>query len=161
MLQPDDAARDLERQWVERVGASRRIRAAARALVIRDEHILLQRLDYSDAHWFFPGGAVEFGETLEDAVRRELAEETTLAIERVVYRLTANNRFERDGATFHLIEHFFEVLPATFEVESREESVLLEWYPLGRIGALDLRPTGVRNMLAIDGWREVRLLEVE
>jgi 8-oxo-dGTP pyrophosphatase MutT (NUDIX family) len=161
MLQRDEPGRELDRRWVEGVGSSRRIRSAARALVIRDDSILLQRLDYSDSHWYFPGGAVEFGETLEGAVRRELAEETTLAIDRVVYRLTANNRFERDGAVFHLIEHYFEILPATFDVESREESVLLEWYPLGRIGGLDLRPTGVRDMLAIDGWREVRLLEVE
>jgi 8-oxo-dGTP diphosphatase len=161
MLRPDDAARELERRWVEEVGGSRRIRAAARALVIRDEHILLQRLDYTDANWFFPGGGIEFGETLEGALRRELAEETTLAIERMVYRLTANNRYEHDGGSFHLIEHFFEVVPASFDVESREESLLLEWYPVGRIGRLDLRPTGVRDMLAIDGWREVRLLEVE
>lgn len=161
MLQPDDPARERERQAMYTLGTSRRIRSAARALVIRDDHILLQRLDYTDAYWFFPGGEVEFEETLEGAIRRELAEETTLAIERVVYRLTANNRFERDGASFHLIEHYFEVTPASFDVESREETALLEWYPLGRIRSLDLRPTGVRDMLAIDGWREVRLLEVE
>ena len=52
-------------------------------------------------------------------------------------------------------------MPASFDVESREESLLVEWYPLDRIGGLDLRPTGVRDMLAIDGWRHVRLLEVE
>ncbi len=161
MLQRDEPGRELERRWVDEVGGSRRISAAARALVILDEHILLQRLDYTDANWFFPGGGVEFGETLEGAIRRELAEETSLVIERIVYRLTANNRYEHDGRSFHLIEHFFEVLPATFDVESREESILLEWYPLGRIGGLDLRPSGVRDMLAIDGWREVRLLEVE
>lgn len=161
MLQPDEPGREIDRRWIESVGSSRRIRTAARALVILDDNILLQRLDYTDAYWFFPGGAVEFGETLEGALRRELAEETTLAIERVVYRLTANNRFARDTGTFHLIEHFFEVLPASFDVESREESLRLEWYPLDRIGALDLRPTGVRDMLAINGWRHVRLLEVE
>lgn len=161
MLQRDEPGREIDRQWIERVGGLRRIRAAARALVIRDEYILLQRLDYTDAYWFFPGGGVEFGETLEGAIRRELAEETTLTIERVVYRLTANNRFARDDGEFHLIEHFFEVVPASFDVASREESLLVEWFPLDRIGKLDLRPTGVRDMLAIDGWRHVRLLEVE
>ena len=32
--------------------------------MIRDDTILLQRLDYTDAYWFFPGGAIEFGETI-------------------------------------------------------------------------------------------------
>ena len=161
MLQPDDPARSLERRFYDEVAARNRIRVSARALVIRDDAILIQRLDYTDANWFFPGGGVEFGETLEDAVRRELAEETTLVVDRIVYRLTANNRYRHDGRSIHMLEHYFEVTPASFDIESREESILLEWYPLGRIGGLDLRPTGVRDMLAIDGWREVRLLEVE
>jgi ADP-ribose pyrophosphatase YjhB (NUDIX family) len=161
MLQPDEPARELDRRWAEAFGSTGQIRVAARALVILDDHILLQRLDYTDANWFFPGGGVEFGEALEDALRRELAEETSMIIDRAVYRLTVNNRFARADGTFHLVEHFFEVTPASFDVESREESALLEWYPVGRIGELDLRPTGVRDMLAIDGWRSVRLLEVE
>jgi ADP-ribose pyrophosphatase YjhB (NUDIX family) len=161
MLQPDEPARELERRFFDEVIARNQIRVAARALVIRDEHILLQRLDYTDANWFFPGGEVEFGETLEDALRRELAEETSLIIERAVYRLTANNRYRHEGRAIHMLEHYFEVTPASFDVASREESVLLEWYPIVRIGGLDLRPTGVRDMLAIDGWRDVRLLEVE
>jgi 8-oxo-dGTP diphosphatase len=32
-------------------------------------------------HWEFPGGEVGYGETLEDAVRRELAEEYGISIE--------------------------------------------------------------------------------
>lgn len=161
MLQPDDAARDLERGWVERVGGRRQIRTVARALVILEDFILLQRLDYTDAHWFFPGGGVEFGETLEAAVRRELDEELALGIRRIVYCLTANNRFARDGADFHLIEHFFEVTPASFDVESREEHVTVAWHPIARLRELDVRPWGVRDMLGIDGWRTIRLLEVE
>lgn len=161
MLRPDDPARDLERQFFEETAARRRIRVAARALVMLDEHILLQRLDYSDAYWFFPGGEVEFGETLEQSIRRELAEETSLAIRRVVYRFTANNRFTRDGGEFHLLEHFFEVTPSSFDAESREESVLTAWHPVDMLPHMDIRPWGVRDILAISGWRSIRLLEVE
>ena len=161
MLRPDDAAREIERRFIEETGASRRIRVAARALVLLDDHILLQRVDYSDAYWFFPGGAVEFGETLEESIRRELAEETSLDVRRVVYRFTANNRFARDGADFHLIEHFFEVTPTSFDVESLEEHLLVAWHPIKTLARLDIRPWGVRDILAISGWQNIRLLEVE
>lgn len=161
MLRPDEQARDLERRFFEETGARRRIRVAARALVLLDEHILLQRLDYTDAYWYFPGGEVEFGETLEQSIRRELAEEISLDVRRIVYRFTANNRFARDGGEFHLLEHFFEVTPSSFEAESLEDSVLVAWHPIDSLSRMDIRPWGVRDILAMSGWRSIRLLEVE
>jgi 8-oxo-dGTP diphosphatase len=48
------------------------------AVVIRDDHALLvRRANPPDAGlWGFPGGKIEFGETVKDAAMRELAEET-------------------------------------------------------------------------------------
>ncbi|HTV13812.1 MAG TPA: NUDIX hydrolase [Acidobacteriaceae bacterium] len=46
--------------------------------------------------WSLPGGAVELGETLEDAIRREVLEETALAID-VVGVVKAFDRIVRDA----------------------------------------------------------------
>ncbi|MDB5629632.1 MAG: hydrolase [Tardiphaga sp.] len=56
---------------------------AASAIVFRDGRILLVRRahDPGRGRWSVPGGRVEHGETLEQAVHREVAEETGLAIE--------------------------------------------------------------------------------
>ena len=57
-----------------------RIRHAARAVVIDpDDRILLVRFEFpARTVWATPGGGIEPGESPEDAIRRELAEETGL-----------------------------------------------------------------------------------
>jgi 8-oxo-dGTP diphosphatase len=53
------------------------------AVVIRDDHTLLvRRANPPDAGlWGFPGGKIEFGETVKDAAARELLEETAVRAE--------------------------------------------------------------------------------
>jgi ADP-ribose pyrophosphatase YjhB (NUDIX family) len=60
-----------------------RLRPAARAIVVdADERVLLVRFEFPDdrAVWATVGGGVELGETHEDAIRRELAEEAGLDV---------------------------------------------------------------------------------
>jgi 8-oxo-dGTP diphosphatase len=56
---------------------------AVSAAIFRDDKILLVRRARSPGKGFYslPGGRVEFGETLHDALHREVMEETALTIE--------------------------------------------------------------------------------
>jgi len=58
--------------------------AGVGAVIVRgvDEVLLIRRgQEPLKGEWSLPGGAVELGETLEEAVRREVLEETGLAVE--------------------------------------------------------------------------------
>lgn len=77
------------------------------AVVVREGRVLLvRRANPPDQGKFgFPGGRVELGERLEDAARRELAEETGVEAEAVEV-LTALDAIDRDaggGARFHYV----------------------------------------------------------
>jgi 8-oxo-dGTP diphosphatase len=71
---------DLVTIWKAPRVSELRIRPAARAILLDpDDRILLVRFEFpTRSLWATPGGGIEPGETPEDAVRRELHEETGL-----------------------------------------------------------------------------------
>jgi mutator protein MutT len=75
-------------------------------VVVRDGRVLLIRRGKPPLldRWTIPGGRVELGETLVEALVRELAEETALRVEPVEL-LTVFDRVERDaeGVVYHFV----------------------------------------------------------
>ena len=74
--------------------------------VVADGRVLLARRAKPPllGRWSIPGGTVELGETLEEALVREMAEETGLEVEPLEI-LTVFDRIERAGAdvVFHYV----------------------------------------------------------
>ncbi len=67
-------------------------------VVVRDGQVLLIRRGKPPLYgrWVVPGGTVELGETLEEALVREMQEETGVRVEPIEV-LTVFDRIEREG----------------------------------------------------------------
>jgi len=76
-------------------------------LVYQDDKILLIKRGKEPykGHWSLPGGSQEAGETLEEAARRELKEETGLEARKLIFgKVRDRITYNKDGSLeFHFV----------------------------------------------------------
>lgn len=70
-------------------------------LVVRGDSVLMLKRSKSEGllQWNFPGGKIEAGESIEDALKREIREETGLSCS--VQELLGSRVHPNTGATIH------------------------------------------------------------
>ena len=67
--------------WINRLRwrVTKPVTVGVRLILTRDQAVLLVKHTYQ-RHWYLPGGGVKRGETLQEAARREAAEEIGAAL---------------------------------------------------------------------------------
>jgi 8-oxo-dGTP pyrophosphatase MutT (NUDIX family) len=97
--------------------------------------LMLQRTD--NQRWCFPGGAVELGERVEDAARRELLEETGLRVDSLelfgVFSGPELHYRYPNGDQVHIIDTVFVARSFTGELSIDSESRLGKFVPIEEI----------------------------
>jgi 8-oxo-dGTP diphosphatase len=130
------------RQYPERpiVGVGGVVISSGRALLIKRGHPPLE------GQWSIPGGTLEVGETLQEGVRRELAEEAGIDV-RVLDLIEVFERIFHDEAG--KIQYHFVILDYLCEAVSGEpragtDVVEVAWATAAELERYSLTPTATR-----------------
>jgi len=121
----------------------------ARALIVKNEQIVLtkhKKLNVS----FMPGGHVEFGETIETALTREIKEE--MGVDAKLGKLWAimENFFKQDNNDVHEISFIYKAEIPDKPIASQESHLEIFWAPLFDLEKLNHLPTQLITPLIND-----------
>ena len=106
--------------------------ADGRILLVRRAHPPSQGL------WSIPGGRVDPGEAHEDAVLRELREETHLSAE--IDREVGSVRIDAPGGDTYVIRDFLMRTPAPATVTAGDDAAEAAWFGMDELEGLAMSP---------------------
>ena len=136
------------------------IRCAAKALIVQDGRLLLNRCRRTngDVYYDLPGGGQHLFESMEDAVRREVREETGMGVRILRFAALAEEIYTNELLRqkypdyAHRMMHIFLAEPDGEKCSQpsekdwgMEESV---WIPVEEVENLpEVRPTAIQNRI--------------
>ncbi|MEW6617904.1 MAG: NUDIX domain-containing protein [bacterium] len=113
------------------------------ALVIlkEDKILLVQHQKKGRKYWLLPGGRVDFGESLIEALERELLEEANIKV-KVGNLLFISDAISPDNGKRHIINIFFEGKIIGGELKIGNEEILqqIEFIPVSQLDKLTFYP---------------------
>lgn len=120
--------------------------------VIEDQGRFLIAHSKGAENVYLPGGHLEPGEGMEQALARELNEELGIEVEVCDYLGAVEHAWQADGVSNHEINHCFVAnsteLRATEHPRSQEDHVEFFWLPSSEFDKRNLQPEPLRHLIS-------------
>jgi 8-oxo-dGTP diphosphatase len=113
------------------------------ALIVEQDHLLMvKRGQGANAGlWSVPGGKVAYGESLRQAVAREVREETSLEVEVGDPVWTGEAIGPGTPPEWHFVLIDFQARVLAGELEAGDDAELAEWVPLAEVSGRPITPS--------------------
>lgn len=127
------------------------VHSLGRALIISQESFLVCRAQ--GGYVYLLGGHVEPGESIPQALFRELQEETGISFKLEAFLGVIEHRFEAPPSRCHAHEYNFIFqasapgLTEGYSFPKRESGILLEWLSWEQLSKEDLRPVFLKTII--------------
>ncbi len=104
-------------------------------IITKDDTVLLGKRKgaHGNGKWAFPGGHLEFKESIEDCARREVLEETGLTIGRVRHRDFTNDIFSKENKHYATLFVQADYVSGTAKVLEPEKCEKWEWFKWNKL----------------------------
>lgn len=93
-----------------------------RAVVESNGKILVCRAK-KKGYYYLPGGHLEYGEKMQDALAREIKEELNAVLDKISFIGVVDNIFTEDGETHHEVNFVFKVKLKNNKTKSMEDHI--------------------------------------
>jgi 8-oxo-dGTP diphosphatase len=116
-------------------------------IIFKKDNKLLLCKNNEHGHYFLPGGHVEFGDTIETTIYKELNEELGLEkedIQNIKFIKYFENSYGPETNRSQEINFVFEAnMKDDIEVESKEDHISFEWIDESRLSEVNMLPDGI------------------
>lgn len=99
--------------------------------------LIQQKFGSSESYWAFPGGLVKNDESLKDAVKRELKEETNVDVNYFEQLFTFGDDISRDPRNRVVsVAYFALVDPSKLEIKADSDADKVQWFKIDEVPKL-------------------------